>query len=241
MQRRQLPPSIALQQGTAHSAFLGRASASCGSCRSFASSTGTSNDREDATAFVIARGYSPEVAAAVVGALAAPGSGLPQGSLLPMVTQLAGRWEVGEDAGLVALVKSVEQELARDSGKQLVSFFVQPSNGSQAFECEAFEGMSLKDVAEYGTGPGANMLAEILECACSGVMACSTCHVYVDPAWFDQVGGPSEAELDMIELAHEPRDTSRLGCQLRFSHKFQGLRLTIPSGANNLFDDIPFE
>lgn len=55
------------------------------------------------------------------------------------------------------------------------------------------------------------------------------------------VGPPSEAEQDMLDLAHEPRDTSRLACQLVLSPAVDGMRLTIPAGANNLFDYIPFE
>ena len=45
----------------------------------------------------------------------------------------------------------------------------------------------------------------------------------------------------MLDLAHEPRDTSRLACQLVLSPAVDGMRLTIPAGANNLFDYIPFE
>jgi 2Fe-2S ferredoxin len=85
------------------------------------------------------------------------------------------------------------------------------------------------------------MLRDHLECACSGVMACSTCHVYVAPAWWDRVGAPCEAELDMLDLAHEPSDYSRLGCQLVFSRALDGLELSLPSDSNNLMDDIPFE
>lgn len=198
-------------------------------------------DREAAAAFVAERGHSPEVADAVVAALAAPGSGLPPGQLLAMVRHLAGRWEVGQDAGLQALVLSVKQEMARDAGKRLVRFAVKPPDGGEAFECEGYEGMSLKDVAEHGKGKGASLLGEYIECACSGVMACSTCHVYVHPDWFAKVGEPGEAEMDMLELAHEPRETSRLGCQLRLSTQLEGLQLTIPDGANNMFDNIPFE
>ena len=49
------------------------------------------------------------------------------------------------------------------------------------------------------------------------------------------------AELDMIDLAHEPTDFSRLGCQVILKPELDGLRVTIPGGANNMFDDIPFQ
>lgn len=134
----------------------------------------------------------------------------------------------------------MEQEVARSSGRTLVRFTVRPSGGP-AFACEGFEGMSLKDIAEFGSGEGAELLREYIECACSGVMACSTCQVYVHPDWFPRVGPPGEAELDMLELAHEPEETSRLGCQVRLTPDMDGMSISIPSGANNMFDSIPFE
>ena len=45
----------------------------------------------------------------------------------------------------------------------------------------------------------------------------------------------------MLDLAHEPRDNSRLGCQLVFTPDLDGLELEVPDGANNLMDHIPFE
>ena len=101
--------------------------------------------------------------------------------------------------------------------------------------------MSLKDVAEFGDGDGAELLGELLECACSGVMACSTCHVHVDSDWLDAVGAPSEEEEDMLDLAFDRQENSRLACQLVLSPQLGGLRVKIPAGANNLFDHIPFE
>jgi len=202
---------------------------------------GAIGDKDAARSFIVERGYTAEVAQGVVEALAAPSSGIPAGMMLTTVKSLAGRWEVGEDAGLEALAKSVELEFAKKVGKQMVQFFVHPPNGAEPFACEGLEGMSIKDVTGHSEGSGAKLLGEFIECACSGVMACSTCHVYVDPAWLEAVGAPSEAEQDMIELAHEPRYTSRLGCQVKLTPELSGLRLTIPSGANNMFDHIPFE
>ncbi|CAE8727938.1 unnamed protein product [Polarella glacialis] len=206
-------------------------------------------DREKALAFVIERLLeqvvppedSEAVAAGVLDALSAPGSGLPAGMLLSVVTQMAGRWEVGEDAGLLSLAKSVEQELRASAGKLLVRFKVRPPRGGPAFDCEGLEGMSLKDVAQFGNGTGSDFLGELIECACGGYMACSTCHVYVDPAWFAAAGPPCDAEQDMLELAHDPRETSRLGCQLTLTPELDGMTITIPDGANNIFDDIPFK
>ncbi|OLP79089.1 hypothetical protein AK812_SmicGene40663 [Symbiodinium microadriaticum] len=101
-------------------------------------------DRDQARDFVIERGYSPAVADGILTALVSPGSGIFPGKLLTAVQGLAGRWEVGEDAGLHALAKSVEQDLNAQEGKTLIRFQVQ-APGAQAFPCEGFEGMSLKD------------------------------------------------------------------------------------------------
>jgi 2Fe-2S ferredoxin len=40
-----------------------------------------------------------------------------------------------------------------------------------------------------------------IEGACEGSLACSTCHVIVDPAWFRKLAEPTEDEEDMLDLA----------------------------------------
>eukprot|EP00434_Breviolum_minutum_P011240 symbB.v1.2.009916.t1/scaffold633.1/size178333/8 len=62
-----------------------------------------------------------------------------------------------------------------------------------------------------------------------------------DEKSFEMAGKAEEAEEDMIELAYEPNDTSRLGCQLCLSSQLEGMTVVIPGGANNMFDHIPFE
>jgi ferredoxin len=71
-------------------------------------------------------------------------------------------------------------------------------------------------------------------------MACSTCHVIVDSAWAPAAGAPCEAEQDMLDLAFEPTDSSRLGCQLRLAPHLDGLVVAVPAGAHNHMDHIPF-
>ena len=53
-----------------------------------------------------------------------------------------------------------------------------------------------------------------IEGACEGSLACSTCHVIVDPAWFGKLATPTEDEEDMLDLAFGLTETSRLGCQI---------------------------
>jgi len=200
-------------------------------------------DRELALAFVEERGYEPSLASAIIDSLTSPdwaAAAASAGGILALARRLAGRWEMGQDEGLHDLAKSIQIEQAAKAGKQPVTFSVVPPRGS-AFECCALEGMSLKDVAEHGDDEGARLLSEILECACSGVMACSTCQVYVDSEWTNAVGPPTEEEEDMLDLAFDRRDASRLGCQLVLRPDLNGLRVIIPGGANNMFDFIPFD
>ncbi|GAB5362634.1 hypothetical protein AAMO2058_000814200 [Amorphochlora amoebiformis] len=221
-------------------------------------SCGQESPEDKAIGFLVTIGHERHIAVGVVDALRE--SGMTGGALLSMVRQLAGRWEVGEDEGLEALVASVRQSLDLKAGKIGVKFWCIPPNcwasgeaqeGEEktetidvekvGFQVEALEGMSITDVAKYGDGQGASVLGEYLECACSGVMACSTCQVVVDDEWFKAVGEPEEAEQDMLDLAFSPRETSRLGCQVVLTSKLEGMVLKLPRGANNMMDFIPFE
>tara|TARA_B100001057_G_scaffold187227_1_gene188058 strand:- start:167 stop:481 length:315 start_codon:yes stop_codon:yes gene_type:complete len=67
-----------------------------------------------------------------------------------------------------------------------------------------------------------------IEGTCGGCLSCATCHVIVDPDWFAKMGGPSEDEEDMLDLAFGLTETSRLGCQIEMSDALDGLRLTVP-------------
>ena len=68
-----------------------------------------------------------------------------------------------------------------------------------------------------------------IDADCGGSMACATCHVYVEEKWLDKLPKPEEAEVDMIDMAFEPKKNSRLSCQLIISDELDGLKLTTPS------------
>ena len=72
-----------------------------------------------------------------------------------------------------------------------------------------------------------------LEGACEGSLACSTCHVIVDPAWYGKLKAASEDEDDMLDLAFGLARTSRLGCQIRMTEELDGLVVTLPAGTRN--------
>jgi len=63
---------------------------------------------------------------------------------------------------------------------------------------------------------------------CGGGCSCATCHVYVDAAWADKLQPPDSTERAMLEFAAEPRDTSRLSCQIRVRENLDGLTVTTP-------------
>lgn len=68
-----------------------------------------------------------------------------------------------------------------------------------------------------------------IEADCGGACACSTCHVYVDPAWADRLPAKDDMEIDMLDFAFEPDEArSRLTCQLKVSDDLDGLIVHMP-------------
>ena len=67
-----------------------------------------------------------------------------------------------------------------------------------------------------------------IDADCGGSMACATCHVYVEEKWLDKLPSAEDAEVDMIDMAHEPKKNSRLSCQLIASEDLDGLTVTTP-------------
>jgi 2Fe-2S ferredoxin len=75
-----------------------------------------------------------------------------------------------------------------------------------------------------------------IEGACEGSLACSTCHVIVDPSWADKLKTASEDEEDMLDLAFGLEKTSRLGCQIVMTPALDGLVVKLPSSSRNALD-----
>lgn len=95
------------------------------------------------------------------------------------------------------------------------------SNGTP-YETEAVNGATVMETAIMNGVPG--VIAE-----CGGACTCATCHVYVDQAWTDIVGGPSVMEEDMLDFAWEVKPTSRLSCQIRVKDELDGLVVHVPA------------
>ncbi|ETN73344.1 hypothetical protein RB195_000906 [Necator americanus] len=76
-----------------------------------------------------------------------------------------------------------------------------------------------------------------LEGACEASCACSTCHVYVDEAYFDKLDEPKEEEDDMLDQAPALRPNSRLGCQIILRKDLDGITVTLPPITRNFYVD----
>ncbi len=63
---------------------------------------------------------------------------------------------------------------------------------------------------------------------CGGACACATCHVYVTGDWYAKLTPPSDAEVDMLDmaLAVEP-GSSRLSCQIVCADEIDGITVTV--------------
>jgi 2Fe-2S ferredoxin len=86
---------------------------------------------------------------------------------------------------------------------------------------EGVTGATVMETAIRNSVPG-------IEAECGGACSCSTCHVYVDPAWKEAVGEPSPMEEDMLDFAFDVRPNSRLSCQIKISDDLDGLVVVTP-------------
>lgn len=64
---------------------------------------------------------------------------------------------------------------------------------------------------------------------CGGTCSCATCHAYIDAQWQPLLPPVSETEAFMLEGVPEPRETSRLCCQLRVTDALDGLVIRLPA------------
>jgi 2Fe-2S ferredoxin len=102
-------------------------------------------------------------------------------------------------------------------------------NGGTRREVDAPLGLSVMEIAHrHGVD---------IEGACEGALACSTCHVIVEPAWSRRLDEPSEDEEDMLDLAFGLTATSRLGCQIVMTEALDGLTVTLPEETHNFLLD----
>ena len=98
--------------------------------------------------------------------------------------------------------------------------YIDHEGNSKTIEIE--NGLSVMEGAIQNNIPG-------IDADCGGSMACATCHVYVEEKWLNKLPKAEDAEVDMIDMAFEPKKNSRLSCQLIVSDELNGLTVTTPS------------
>ncbi|KAL6930421.1 related to electron transfer protein [Hanseniaspora guilliermondii] len=109
-------------------------------------------------------------------------------------------------------------------GEELHITFVLKDGSQKKYEVS--EGDSILDIAQ------ANNLD--MEGACGGSCACSTCHVIVDPEYYDKIPEPTDDEDDMLDLAYGLTETSRLGCCINMNKDLDNIRVALPQMTRNV-------
>jgi len=102
------------------------------------------------------------------------------------------------------------------------------ADGEQSVTVEGKAGERLLDLAQAHGQP--------LEGTCEGQMACSTCHVHIDPNDFAKLPELVEMEDDMLDLAAAVTRYSRLSCQIYLDDSWDSLTVRIPSECHNMQD-----
>lgn len=97
---------------------------------------------------------------------------------------------------------------------------------NNAIEVNAPVGLSILEIAHQNNID--------IEGACEGSLACSTCHVIVDPKWFEILSPASEDEEDMLDLAFGLTHTSRLSCQIIMTEELDGIIVKLPAATRNM-------
>ena len=98
--------------------------------------------------------------------------------------------------------------------------YIEQNGKSKTIEVD--NGLTVMEGAVQNNIPG-------IDADCGGGMACATCHVYVKEEWLNKLPTKEDGEEDMLDMAFEPKNNSRLSCQLIISDELDGLEVYIPS------------
>jgi len=97
--------------------------------------------------------------------------------------------------------------------------YIQPDGSEVTVDAEP--GMTVMEAAKKHLVAG-------IEAECGGACSCATCHVYVEQAWRERTGAPSDMEEDMLDFAFDVREQSRLSCQIKVTEALDGLIVRVP-------------
>ena len=96
------------------------------------------------------------------------------------------------------------------------------THDNQTHTIDIQNGLTVMEGAVQNDIPG-------IDADCGGGMACATCHVYVKEEWFDKLPKKEDGEEDMLDMAFEPNQFSRLSCQITVTDELDGLVVKMPS------------
>lgn len=103
--------------------------------------------------------------------------------------------------------------------EDLIKFDVEDRDGNvQTIEVPSDINLSLMEVlkaSEY------SILA-----TCGGMALCATCHIEVKEG-IDELGEPTDAELDMLDTLPDASFNSRLACQIKVGEHLNGLHFKL--------------
>ncbi len=69
---------------------------------------------------------------------------------------------------------------------------------------------------------------EGISAECGGACSCATCHCYIDDAWLERARPAEGMERDLLQCVPEPKDSSRLSCQVDMTDDLDGLVVQVP-------------
>ena len=95
------------------------------------------------------------------------------------------------------------------------------THDNQNYTIDVQNGLTVMEGAIQNDIPG-------IDADCGGGMSCATCHVYVKEDWYDKLPKKEMGEDDMLDQAYEPKQNSRLSCQIMVSDDLDGLTVHIP-------------
>ena len=100
-----------------------------------------------------------------------------------------------------------------------MSYILAQDREGNTHNIKAEAGLSLMEILK-----GANL---DIEAVCGGQCVCSTCHIYVEKKWLEQLTDISEEEQGMVEDTGHYEANSRLACQIIWRDDLAGLALTL--------------
>ncbi|MSQ98369.1 MAG: 2Fe-2S iron-sulfur cluster binding domain-containing protein [Xanthomonadales bacterium] len=86
---------------------------------------------------------------------------------------------------------------------------------------DAEVGLTLMECAVDNMVPG-------IEAECGGCCSCATCHCFVDEQWIERIGRAAGLEAGLLAGTSDPRENSRLCCQIAITDSLDGLIVRLP-------------